>query len=82
MDDLELRNLIYMLTAERAGVTGELVLQLRGLLREVGDAIESVDAGERVNAHLLANYAMLTAPIANWNSLLQVTPVLDKVNSK
>jgi hypothetical protein len=53
----------------------ELVADLTFLAAEVANAIAAVQSGTRINAHIIANAAMMTAAIARWNLARELLPL-------
>lgn len=53
----------------------ELVADLTTLAEGVSKAIEAVQSGTRINAHIIANASMITASIARWNLALELLPL-------
>jgi hypothetical protein len=53
----------------------ELVADLKFLAAEVANAMLAVNAGTRINAHIIANAAMISASIARWNLALELLPL-------
>lgn len=73
--------LLTHIQVELAGTRSELARGLQGLAREVAEASAALASGARINAGLVANYAMMTANIDRWNTLRSVLPYLAEDDS-
>lgn len=73
--------LLTHIQVELAGTRSELARGLQGLAREVAEASAALASGARINAGLIANYAMMTANIDRWNTLRGVLPYLAEDDS-
>lgn len=56
----------------------KLKVSLRSLEHDAAAAIQRISEGERIDAHMIANRAMLTATIARWNMLCELRPYMNK----
>lgn len=75
-DDQYVAALKYRLDLELDSQRRRLVSELEVLRSAVSTAIEAAGTGTRVNAHLIANAAMLTETIARYNLARELVPFL------
>lgn len=54
----------------------ELLSEIRNLTDRLKRAKEAIEAGERVDPHLVANSAMVTETVARWNVAREMLPFL------
>lgn len=74
--EMALAMLTTRLDMEATGQTERLVAQLKSLAHDIARAIEAAGSGDRVNAHLIANAAMLTETIARYNLARELAPLV------
>lgn len=70
-----------MITAERDGLERELRSALNSLRNGVEQAVAALLEGQRIETYLVVNAGSLTADIARWNLLRQISPLLGEGES-
>lgn len=62
---------------ERDGLKQSLLASVTNLQHELKRAREAIETNDRINAHLIANAAMMTEEIARWNLTRELLPFLE-----
>lgn len=66
-----------MLSVERDGLRVEIECDLRNLALRIAEAQAALSAGDRLNAHLVTQYAMITESIARYNQIRSIWPLIE-----
>lgn len=73
---IALRSLASRLSNEHDVSKRDLLSSIDFLTVGLRRAKEALEKGERLDAHLIANVAMMTESIARWNTALELAPFL------